>query len=63
MIIVRAREASLAEKFIFWVLLIANGMISASDFLLASAAANFITIARMGFSGAAARFARRYLTE
>jgi hypothetical protein len=59
--IIGAKEASLAEKLIFWVLLIANGMISASDFLLASAAANFITVA-IGFFWSSGRVPWRYLT-
>ncbi len=43
-----SNEASLFEKVVFWCLIMVNGMISASDFILAAAAANLITVA-IGF--------------
>lgn len=54
------RQASVLEKIIFWVLLVANGMISAQDFILASAAANLITVA-VGFFWSDGRIPWRFL--
>jgi len=54
------KRASVLEKIIFWGLLILNGMISAQDFILASAAANLITVA-VGFFWSEGRVPWRYL--
>ena len=59
--IVSGRDATLLEKMSFWILLVVNAMISAADFLLASAAANLITVA-IGFFWSNGRFPWRYLT-
>src|ERR1019366_10750930 len=59
--IVSGRDATLLEKISFWGLLIINAMISAADFLLASAAANLITVA-IGFFWSNGKFPWRYLT-
>lgn len=59
--IIGGREASVLEKALFWVLLVANAMMSASDFLLSSAAANLITVA-IGFFWSSGRVPWRYLT-
>jgi hypothetical protein len=53
-------ETSFLGQIVFWVLLIANAMLLASDFLLASAAANLITVA-IGFFWANGRIPGRYL--
>jgi hypothetical protein len=55
-----SNEASVFERAIFWCLLIVNGMISASDFILAAAAANLITVA-IGFFWSNGRVPARYL--
>jgi hypothetical protein len=60
-LIIGGDEASFIEKAVFWVLLVANAMISASDFLLGSAAANLITVA-IGFFWSSERVPWRYLT-
>ena len=54
------REASFVEKAVFWMLLAANAMISASDFILSSAAANLITVA-IGLFWSSERVPWRYL--
>jgi hypothetical protein len=54
-------EASFLEKAVFWLLLVANAMISASDFLLSSATANLITVA-IGLFWSSERVPWRYLT-
>jgi hypothetical protein len=54
------KRASLLEKIIFWAILVLNGMISAQDFILASAAANLITVA-VGFFWSDGRVPWRYL--
>lgn len=59
--IIGGDEASFLEKGLFWVLLVANAMMSASDFLLSSAAANLITVA-IGFFWSNGRVPWRYLT-
>jgi hypothetical protein len=59
-LIIGGNEASFLEKMIFWLLLIANAMMSASDFLLSSAAANLITIA-IGFFWSSGRVPWLYL--
>lgn len=53
-------QASAAAKGAFWLLLIANAMMSASDFLLSAAAANLITVA-IGFFWSRGRLPWRYL--
>jgi hypothetical protein len=55
------RETSVVAKAIFWTLLVVNGMISASEFLLYGAAANIITVA-IGFFWSSGRVPWRYLT-
>jgi hypothetical protein len=55
-----SNEASFFEKIVFWCLIIVNGMISASDFILAAAAANLITVA-IGFFWSSGRLPVRYL--
>ena len=59
--IIGGNSASFMGKMAFWGLLILNGMISASDFLLASAAANLITVA-IGFFWSNGKVPWRYLT-
>jgi hypothetical protein len=59
--IVGANEASTFEKVIFWLLLIANSMIASMDFILASAAANLITVA-IGLFWSSGRMPLGYLT-
>jgi hypothetical protein len=54
-------EASATAKVAFWGLLVVNGMISASEFLLYSAAANLITVA-IGFFWSNGRVPWKYLT-
>jgi len=54
-------ETSILGTAFFWVLLVANAMMSASDFLLSSAAANLITVA-IGFFWSSGRVPWRYLT-
>ena len=54
-------EASLPEKAVFWLLLVANAMMSASDFLLSSVTANLITVA-IGLFWSSERVPWRYLT-
>jgi hypothetical protein len=56
-----AREASPLAQGLFWLLLLANAMMSASDFLLSAAAANLITVA-IGFFWSSGRLPWRYLT-
>jgi hypothetical protein len=58
--VVGGNEASFVEKFLFWTLLVANGMMSSSDFLLATAAANLITVA-IGLFWSNGRIPWRYL--
>lgn len=53
-------QASPVAKAAFWLLLIANAMMSASDFLLSAAAANLITVA-IGFFWSRGRLPWRYL--
>ena len=53
-------DASVVGKVIFWFLLVANGMLSASEFLLYSVAANLITVA-VGFFWGQGRIPWRYL--
>lgn len=55
-----SNEASFFEKVVFWCLLIVNGMISASDFILAAAAANLITVA-IGFFWSNGKVPTRFL--
>ncbi len=55
------REASPLAQGLFWVLLIGNAAMSASDFLLSAAAANLITVA-IGFFWSSGRLPWRYLT-
>jgi hypothetical protein len=52
---------SSAGRAAFWVLLVVNGMISSSEFLLYTAAANLITVA-IGFFWQSGRIPWRYLT-
>jgi len=52
--------ASPTKQFIFWLLLIANSMVSASGLLLASAAANLITVA-VGLFWSSGKVPWRYL--
>ncbi|HEY5079479.1 MAG TPA: hypothetical protein VII43_06510 [Opitutaceae bacterium] len=59
--VVGAREASAATRISFWILLIANAIMSTSDFLLATAAANLITVA-IGFFWSSGRIPWKYLT-
>jgi hypothetical protein len=59
--VIGGTQAPVLQKAAFWGLLIANGMISASDFILFSAAANFITVA-IGFFWSKGRIPWRYLT-
>jgi hypothetical protein len=54
-------DASPLGKILFWGLLIVNGMISASEFLLYGVAANLITVA-IGFFWSSGRVPWRYLT-
>jgi hypothetical protein len=54
------REASLMGRMTFWALLVLNGMMSASEFLLYSAAANLITVA-IGFFWSSGKIPWRYL--
>ncbi len=58
---VGGNEASPLEKIVFWMLLVANGMIMASGLLLSSAAASLITVA-IGFFWSNGRIPWRYLT-
>ncbi len=60
-LIIGGNESSFIEKTVFWVLLVANAMMSASDFLLSSAAANLITVA-IGFFWSSDRVPWKYLT-
>lgn len=60
-LIIGGNEASPLEKGAFWLLLVANAMMSASDFLLSAAAANLITVA-IGFFWSSERVPWRYLT-
>ena len=53
-------EATFFEKVVFWSLIVANGMISASGFILAGAAANLITVA-IGLFWSSGRVPWRYL--
>ncbi len=55
------RGASPLARASFWALLVFNGMMSASEFLLYSAAANLITVA-IGFFWSSGRIPWRYLT-
>ncbi|HEY4989950.1 MAG TPA: hypothetical protein VII09_09085 [Opitutaceae bacterium] len=55
------REASSVGRVAFWALLVVNGMMSASEFLLYSAAANLITVA-IGFFWSSGKIPWRYLT-
>jgi len=59
-LIVGGKEASVPEKALFWLLLAANAMMSASDFILSSAAANLITVA-IAFFWSSERVPWRYL--
>jgi hypothetical protein len=54
-------EASFLGKAVFWLLLVANAMMSASDFLLSAATANLITVA-IGLFWSGGRLPWRYLT-
>ncbi|HMD60868.1 MAG TPA: hypothetical protein VKG78_05535 [Opitutaceae bacterium] len=60
-LVIGGKEASFAERALFWLLLVANAMMSASDFILSSAAANLITVA-IGFFWSSERMPWRYLT-
>lgn len=60
-LIVGGKRASFLGTAVFWLLLVANAMMSASDFLLSSAAANLITVA-IGFFWSSDRLPWRYLT-
>jgi hypothetical protein len=55
------RQASPLGRATFWALLLLNGMMSASEFLLYSVAANLITVA-IGFFWSNGRIPWRYLT-
>jgi len=57
---IAGKRATVLERIAFWGLLIANGMISAQDFILASATANLITVA-VGFFWSNGRVPWRYL--
>jgi hypothetical protein len=57
---VGGRGASFLGKAVFWGLLVVNGMISASEFLLYGVAANLITVA-IGFFWSSGRVPWRYL--
>ncbi|HXQ80510.1 MAG TPA: hypothetical protein VN775_04305 [Opitutaceae bacterium] len=59
-LIIGGGEASFLERAVFWLLLVANAMMSASDFILSSAAANLITVA-IGFFWSSERVPWRYL--
>jgi hypothetical protein len=58
--LIGGKRASVLERIIFWGLLVLNGMISAEDFILASAAANLITVG-VGFFWSDGRVPWRYL--
>jgi hypothetical protein len=60
-LIIGGKEASFLGTVVFWLLLVANALMSASDFLLSSAAANLITVA-IGFFWSSERLPWRYLT-
>jgi hypothetical protein len=60
-LIIGGKEASFLGTALFWILLVANAMMSASDYLLSSAAANLITVA-IGFFWSSDRLPWRYLT-
>lgn len=59
--VIAGTQTPVLEKAAFWGLLVANGMISSSDFILFSAAANIITVA-IGFFWSKGRIPWRYLT-
>jgi hypothetical protein len=59
--IVGANEASTFERIVFWVLLVANSMIASMDFILASAAANLVTVA-IGLFWSGGRMPWTYVT-
>jgi hypothetical protein len=59
-LVVGGNEVSVVGKMAFWVLLVINGMIMASGFLLYSAAASLITVA-IGFFWSNGRIPWRYL--
>ena len=59
-LIVGGKEASYLEKAVFWLLLAANAMMSASDFILSSAAANLVTVS-IGLFWSSGRAPWRYL--
>jgi hypothetical protein len=59
-LIVGSKEAGAAEQAYFWLLVIANAMISSEDFILASAAASLMSIAVGLFCGSG-RVPWRYL--
>jgi hypothetical protein len=60
-LVVGGSEASVFEKLSFWILIIANAMISAEDFILAAPAASLITVA-IGLFWSNGRIPWRYLT-
>ena len=53
-------DASTVAKTLFWVLLVVNGMLAASEFLLYSVAANLVTVA-IGFFWGSGRLPWKYL--
>jgi hypothetical protein len=60
-LIVGGNEATFLVRIFFWLLLIANAMISAEDFILSSAAASLITVA-IGLFWSNGRIPWKYLT-
>jgi len=60
-LVVGGTQVSFLGKAVFWSLLVVNAMISASGFLLTSAAANLITVS-VGFFWSNGRIPWRYLT-
>jgi hypothetical protein len=59
-LVIGGNEATTFDKVLFWSLLVGNAMISALDFILASAAANLITVA-IGLFWSRGRVPWRYL--
>jgi hypothetical protein len=56
-----ANEASAFSRCVFWIVIVANFMVSSSDFILAGSAATLVTIA-VGFFWGRGKFPWRYLT-
>lgn len=60
-LVIGGREATTIDRVLFWSLLVGNALISALDFLLATAAANLITVA-IGLFWSRGRIPWKYLT-